>query len=127
MLVQKYGGYVIEDKGAIVLVCTDSLCAMIKEKDQQAQSITFHGPVGGVSVVNYTIAIPQSAKIVSDWPSLRAAAIQRPHTSIVKLYGGFVIEEDGIIAIACDEKLSAEADAHPEQLEWIAEDVANRQ
>jgi hypothetical protein len=43
----------------------------------------------------------------------------------VKKYGGFVIEEDGAIVIACDEKMSAEFEEHPEQLEFIAEDVAD--
>lgn len=39
-------------------------------------------------------------------------------------YGGFVIEVDGIIVVATDEELSAEARARPEQLEVVREDVA---
>jgi hypothetical protein len=42
----------------------------------------------------------------------------------VKKYGGFVIEEDGAIVIACDKEMSAVCEEHPEQLEFIAEDVA---
>lgn len=34
MLDKKYGGYVIEDEGAIVLVCTDDLCTILEEKDR---------------------------------------------------------------------------------------------
>lgn len=39
-------------------------------------------------------------------------------------YGGFVIEVDGVIVVATDEKLSAEARARPEQLEFVREDLA---
>jgi hypothetical protein len=116
---KKYGGYVIEDKGAICLVCTDNLCAIIAEKDKEATTITFHHPASGVPVGNYTVTLPKTSRVCSKWPSLRAAALERPHATIVKKYGGFVIE-----VIACDEKLSAECEEHPEQLDFIAQDVA---
>jgi len=121
---KKYGGYVIEDKGAICLVCTDDLCAIIAEKDKEATKITFHHPASGVPIGNYTVTLPETARVCSKWPSLRAAALERPYAPIVKKYGGFVIEEGGAIVIACDEKLSAECEESPEQLEFIAEDVA---
>jgi hypothetical protein len=109
MLDKKYGGYVIEDEGAIVLVCTDDLCTILEEKDRQAQTITFHDPASkAVSLANYTIHIPPSARICSDWPSLEAAAKQIPGSRIVEKYGGFVIEGDGVIVFACDEKMSEE-------------------
>lgn len=121
---KKYGGYVIEDRGVIALVCTDELCAIIEEKDKEAATITFHQPASGVAIGNYTVTLPEIARVCSTWPSLRAAAVQRPHVPIVKKYGGFVIEEDGAIVIACDEDMSAVCEDHPEQLEFIAEDVA---
>jgi hypothetical protein len=92
MLDKKYGGYVIEDKGAIVLVCTDELCTILEEKDRQAQTVTFHDPASdAVSLANYTVDIPLSARICSDWPSLEAAVVQRPGCRIVEKYGGFVL------------------------------------
>lgn len=121
---KKYGGYVIEDKGTICLVCTDNLCAIIEEKDREAATITFHQPGSGVSIGNYTVTLPETASVCSTWPSLRAAALQRPHAAIVRKYGGFVIEENGIIVVACDEAMSAVIEEQPEQLEFIAEDVA---
>jgi hypothetical protein len=121
---KKYGGCVIEDKGVICLVCTDNLCAMIEEKDKQAATITFHHPASGVPVGNYTVTLPETARVCSDWPSLNAAALQRPHAAIVKKYGGWVIEEGGAIVIACDEGMSVRCDERPEQLEFIAGDVA---
>ena len=74
MLDEKYGGYVIEDEGAIVLVCTDDLCALLEEKARQAQVVTFYDLASSaVSLANYTVEIPYSAKICSDWPRLEAA------------------------------------------------------
>jgi hypothetical protein len=124
MLEKKYGGYVIEDKGVIRLVCTDSLCAIVSEKDKEAATITFHHPTSGVQIGNYKFPLPETARVCSKWPSLRAAALQRPHAPIVKKYGGFVIEEDGVVVIACDEELSVMCEERPEQLAFIAEDVA---
>lgn len=124
---KKYGGYVVEDKGEIVLVCSDDLCAFVEQKDKEAMTITYHDPANlpsDVSIANYTVPIPENARIVSRIPSLRAANMERSHSSIAKKYGGFVIEEDGEIVIACDEKLSTELEKHPEQLQYIAEDVA---
>lgn len=124
VLRKKHGGYVIEDHNAIVLVCTADLCAILEEKDRAAQQITFHDPASGnVSVANYTVALPSSAKVCSDWPSLRAAAMRWPEKRVERKYGGFVIEEDGVVVVACNEKLSGEAEANPEQLLWIREDV----
>ena len=45
----------------------------------------------------------------SDWPSPRTTIVQRPGSKVVEKYGGYVIEEDGVIPFACDEKLSEEA------------------
>ena len=100
----------IEDEGAIVLACTKDLCILLEEKDREAQTVTFHDPGSSeVSLASYTIDIPPTAKICLDWPSLEAAIKQCPASRAVKKYGGFVIEEDGIIVFACDEKMSEEA------------------
>jgi hypothetical protein len=121
---KKYGGYIIEDKGVICLVCTDNLCTIIEEKDREAATITFHHPASGVPIGNYTVTLPETARVCSDWPSLNAAALQQPHAAIVKKHGGWVIEEEGAIVIACDEGMSVRCDERPEQLEFIAGDVA---
>jgi hypothetical protein len=100
---------VIEDNGTIVLVCTDDLCTILEEKDRQAQTVTFYDPTSSaVSLANYTIHIPPSAKTCSDWPSLEAAIMQMPSSRLVEKYGGYVIEQDGVIVFACDEKMSME-------------------
>lgn len=119
---KKYGGYVIEDKGATILVCTDGLCAVVAEKDRQARVVTFHeSKSDAVSLANYTVEIPASAKICSDWASLRAAVRQRPGSTSVQKYGGFVIEEDGVVLFALDESMS-EGAGRPEGLEALADD-----
>jgi hypothetical protein len=124
MLNPKYGGYVFEEEGVIRLVCTDDLCAIIDEKDKEASTITFHHPTSGVNIGNYTVALPDTARVVTEWTSLRAAAMERPNAPVVKRYGGWVIEEEGAIVIACDEEMSTQCDECPEQLEFIAGDVA---
>lgn len=125
-LEKDYGGYVIRDQGQIVLVCTDDLCTILDKKEQEARRVTFHEPGSGVSISNYTVDIPVSAKICSDWPSLEAAVLQRPGCKLLRKYGGFVIEENGIIVIACDEKMSVEVAEHPEELDYIYDDVAEQ-
>jgi hypothetical protein len=125
MVDKKYGGYVIEDNGAIVLVCTTNLCAVLEEKGAEASKITFHLPTApGISTANYTVAIPESARIVTTFPSLEAAALQRFWTPVVKKYGGVVIEEGGEIVIACGEQMSRDVEEHPGCLDYIYEDVA---
>jgi len=122
---KKYGGYVIEDAGAIVLVCTSSLCDVLEAKDREASTITFHLPTApGISTANYTVAIPETARVVTTFPSLEVAALERYWCSIVKKYGGVVIEEEGKIIIACGEELSRDVLGHPQSLEYIYEDVA---
>lgn len=124
MLDKKYGGYVIEDEGAIVLVCTDDLCAVLEEKDRQAQTVAFRDPASSaVSLANYTVEIPYSAKICSDWPSLEAAIRQRPGSRAVEKYGGYVIEEDGIILFACDEKMSEEISRSQGLVDMLCDDA----
>lgn len=125
-LEKDYGGYIIRDQDHIVLVCTDDLCKILEQKDQEAQTITFHEPGSGVPISNYTVGLPSSAKVCSTWPSLRAAVLQRPGAKVLQKYGGFVIEEDGVLVIACDEQMSVAAAAHPEQLEYIYDDVAEQ-
>ncbi|KAM0715751.1 hypothetical protein Q7P37_008265 [Cladosporium fusiforme] len=120
-----YGGHVIEDKGSIVLACTRELDAIITEKANEAEKVTFHDPKSDdVNLSNYTVTIPDSARVCSDFATLEAAALQRPHVPIVAKYGGFVMEENGEIVITCDEGMSAAMAANPELLAYIAEDVA---
>ena len=128
MLDKKYGGYMIEDEGAIVLVCTDDLCTILEEKDRQAQTVTFYDPTNSaVSLANYTIDIPPSAKICSDWPSLEAAAKQMPGSRIVAYYGGYVIEENGVIVFACDEKMSEEVGRSEDLVGMLYDDIVGEE
>lgn len=123
-LEKDHGGYIIRDQGQIVLICTDELCTILDQKDQEARKVTFHEPNSGVSLSNYTVDIPPSAKVCSDWPSLEAAVLQRPGSKVLQKHGGFVIEENGLIVIACDEKMSVEVARHPEEFDYIYDDVA---
>lgn len=125
MLDEKYGGYVIEDEGAIVLVCTDDLCALLEEKDKRAQAVTFYDLASSaVSLANYTVEIPDSAEICSDWPSLEAAVDEQPGVKVVENYGGYIIEEDGMIVVACDEKISEEAGRSQGLVDMLCDEVA---
>ena len=124
---KKYGGYVIEDEGTIVLVCTDDLCAILEEKDREAQTITFHDRASSaVSLANYTVDIPPTARICSDWPSLKAAIVELPGSRVVRKYGGFVIEEDGVVVFACDEEISEEAGRPEGLVDMLYEEIAEQ-
>ena len=93
MLLEKHGGYIIEDSdGAIAAVCTDELCAVINNKSTEIRNPTFHRPSSGVLLSNYTVEVPESAKVCSSWPALSLAATQHPHSMLEEKYGGFVIE-----------------------------------
>jgi hypothetical protein len=125
MVDEKYGGYVIEDKGTIVLVCTDELCAVLDEKGAEASKISFHLPdAPGISTANYTVPIPKTARVVTTFPSLEAAALRRYWCPVVKKYGGCVIEEGGEIVVACGEELSRDVLGHEDSLDYIWEGVA---
>lgn len=43
LLEEKYGGYVVEVDGTIVLACTDDLCAVVDEKSKGLREFTFRG------------------------------------------------------------------------------------
>lgn len=126
LLEERHGGYVVEVDGAIVLACTDDLCAVVDEKSKGLREPTFHEPGSGVAISNYTIEIPASARICTTWPSLVEAAVRRPNAVVEKKYGGHVIEVDGVVAIACDEGLCADIESHPWILGELREEVAER-
>jgi hypothetical protein len=52
--------------------------------------------------------------------------VQRPKAGVEKKYGGYVIEVDGVVAIACDEGLCADIELHPWVLDELREEVAER-
>ncbi|KAM0701454.1 hypothetical protein Q7P35_011816 [Cladosporium inversicolor] len=126
LLEEKYGGYVVEVDGTIVLACTDDLCAVVDEKSKGLREFTFHEPGSGVAISNYTIDMPASARICTTWPSLVEAAVRRPDVGVEKKYGGYVIEVDGVVAIACDEGLCADIQSHAWILNDFREEVAER-
>jgi hypothetical protein len=126
LLEEKYGGYVVEVDDTVVLACTDELCAVVDEKSKGLREFTFYEPGSGVNTSNYTIDMPASARICTTWPSLVEAAVQRPKAGVEKKYGGYVIEVDGVVAIACDEGLCADIELHPWVLDELREEVAER-
>lgn len=126
LLEEKYGGYVVEVDGAIILACTDDLCAVVDEKSRGLREFTFHEPGSGVAISDYTIDMPASARICTTWPSLVEAAVRRPKAGVEKKYGGYVIEVDGVVAIACAEGLCTDIDSHPWVLDELREEVAER-
>lgn len=126
LLEERYGGYVVEVDDTIVIACTDDLCAVVDEKSKGLHEFTFHEPGSGVAISNYTIDIPPSARICTSWPSLVEAAVRRPSAEVEKKYGGYVIEVDGVIAIACGKRLCADIESHPWILDELREEVAER-
>jgi hypothetical protein len=126
LLEERYGGYVVEVDGAIVPACTDDLCAVADEKSRGLREFTFHEPGSGVAISNYTIDMPAFTRICTTWPSLVEAAMRRPNAGVEKKYGGYVIEVDGVIAIACDEGLCADIESHPWVLDELREEVTER-
>jgi hypothetical protein len=126
LLDEKYGGYVVEVDGAILLACTDELCAIVDEKSKGLREFTFHEPGSGVAISRYTIDLPASARVCTTWPSLVEAAVQRPDAGVEKKYGGYVIEMDGAVAIACDDGLCVDIESHPWVLDELLEEVAAR-
>ena len=114
----------VEDEGAIVLVCIDDLCAILEENDRQAQAVVFSDPASnGVSLANYTVEIPCSAKTCSDWPGLEAAMRQRHSSRVVNKYGGYSIKEYGMVAVACDEKMFEKAGRSQELVDLLYDDT----
>lgn len=87
-------------------VCTDNLSVVIDEKDKKRSTVTFHHPAAdGVQMDNYTVTLPNTTRIVSEWTSLHAAVMERPCAPLVKKYGGWVIEEEGVVVVACDKEM----------------------
>jgi hypothetical protein len=126
LLEERYGGYVVEVDGTIVLACTDELCAVVDEKSKGLHDFTFYEPGSGVSISNYTIEMPASARICSTWPSLMEAAVRRPNAGVERKYGGYVIEVEGVVAVACDEGLCKDIESHSWVLDELGEEVAER-
>lgn len=116
----------VEVDGAIVLACTDDLCAIVDEKSKGLHEFTFHEPGSGVAISNYNIDFPASARICTTWPSLVEAAVRRPTAGVERKYGGYVIEVDGVVAIACGEGLCADIESHHWVLDELREEVAER-
>lgn len=56
----------------------------------------------------YTVEIPESAIIVSDWDSLHAESDRFPNSMLMPKYGGNVIEVDRKIMLATTENLTLE-------------------
>lgn len=126
LLEERHGGYVVEVDGTIVLACSDELCAVVDEKSKGLREFILHEPGSGVAISNYTIDMPASARICTTWPSLVEAAVRRPEARVEGKYGGFVIEVDGVVAIACGEELCADIESHPWVLDELRAEVAER-
>jgi hypothetical protein len=89
---KRYSNFVIEDEGGILLVCTDNLCAIIEPKSSCSTTpkaarcrfppmlSIFHRLHGYLP--NDRISWRRSGNILCE---------------------GFLVEEDGVFAIACDE------------------------
>ena len=61
-----------------------------------------------LSLSGYTIDIPDTAVIVSDWDSLHAETERFPDSMLMPKYGGNVIEVDGQIMLATTQDLTLE-------------------
>ena len=61
-----------------------------------------------MTITIYNITIPETAMICSTWPSLRRAGERWPDNWLDKKYGGYVVEDNGIIVMACDDEFCAQ-------------------
>jgi hypothetical protein len=100
---------------------------LIDEKSKGLHTFTFHrSSDSGVVISNYTIDMPASARICTSWPSLVEAAVRRPGARVEKKFGGYVIEMDGVVAIACGEELCRDIEEHLWVLNGLREEVEER-
>ncbi|RSL59555.1 hypothetical protein CEP54_007227 [Fusarium duplospermum] len=56
----------------------------------------------------YSVEIPSSAVVVSDWDSLHKEGVKYPDAALVHKYGGWVIEVDDVIVLAVEGSLVQE-------------------
>jgi hypothetical protein len=77
-----------------------------------------------MSTSKYTIALPKSVINVTSWERLElvAEAANRPETMLVRRYGGHVLEENNVIGIATDDKMTEEIDAKHASLPPLDDD-----
>ena len=61
-----------------------------------------------MTITIYNITIPETAMICSTWPSPRRAGERWPDNWLDKKYGGYVVEDNGIIVMACDDEFCAQ-------------------
>ncbi|KAF4991743.1 hypothetical protein FGRMN_7633 [Fusarium graminum] len=65
----------------------------------------------------YTVEIPKDVIWVKNWDQLHAMAARYQDTALVPKYGGNVIEVDGRIILATDEKMTKQIDDFIKELE----------
>jgi hypothetical protein len=111
-------------RSVIRLIYTDNLYAIIEEKSKETSTVRFYHPASSVKIGHYTVPLPDTARIVSGWTSLCAAVMERLCAPLVKKHSGWVVEEEGVVMVACDKEMSRQCDECPEQLEFITEEVA---
>jgi hypothetical protein len=98
---KKHGGFVVEYECAVVLVGTDNLCAVVEDKDIEAQAFLLHDPESSaVSLANYTI--------YTHLYELAGFHRGDSGTSWIHCCGEvwiFVIEEDAVVEFVCGEEI----------------------
>ncbi|CAF3473601.1 unnamed protein product [Fusarium graminearum] len=72
---------------------------------------------GGFVSASYTVEIPEDAIWVTSWDQLHEMAAKYQDTALEPKYGGNVIEVDGKIVLATDDKITKEIDDLVQQLE----------
>ncbi|UZP40448.1 hypothetical protein NXS19_008264 [Fusarium pseudograminearum] len=72
---------------------------------------------GGFVGASYTVEIPEDAIWVTTWDQLHEMAAKYQDTALEPKYGGNIIEIDGKIVLATDDKMTKEIDDLVEQLE----------
>lgn len=93
-MIEEEEGEEEEENATIFLACTSDLCSLLGAKDSEARQTTFHHPAN-VSTANYSVALPDTARVVCDFPSLTRAALRCFGRPVVRKFGGWVIEEEG--------------------------------
>ncbi|KAF4957015.1 hypothetical protein FGADI_3428 [Fusarium gaditjirri] len=72
---------------------------------------------GSFVSAKYTVEIPENAIWVTNWDQLHEMGAKYPDTALFEKYGGNVIEVDGKIVVATDEKMTEEIDNFIKELE----------
>jgi hypothetical protein len=75
-------------RSVIRLVCNDNLYAIIEEESKETSTVRFYQFASSVNIGSYTVPLPDTARIVSEWTSLCVAVLERLRVPLIEKYDG---------------------------------------